>query len=161
MTPNSILTGCTRLWDASDLDGGGFTHQRQGQRRSTTTLGGPVLLKVLRRAIAGVAVPFNTPDGHPHFRDAQPNALGHTPRPIGGAGAIPPAAGLGPPSYSKRRWRSVLRARDNGREEGRRGAPELYPQMPRSTDPDFTGAVAPRELRSDGYGTRYQQKEEK
>jgi hypothetical protein len=118
-----------------------------------TRSGGPMLLKVLRRAIAGVTVPHNTPDGHPHFRDAQPNALGHTPRPIGGAGAIPPAAGLGPP-YSKRRWRSVLRARDNGRGEESHGVPELYPQMPRSTDPDFTGVVAVMAASSSRFGER-------
>jgi hypothetical protein len=52
----------------------GHTHQRWGQRRPTTTLGGPVLLKVLRREIAGVVVPFYSPSDHPHFHDDQPNA---------------------------------------------------------------------------------------
>jgi hypothetical protein len=36
-------------------------------------LGGRVLLKELRRAIAGVVVPHYSPDDHPHVRDDQPN----------------------------------------------------------------------------------------
>jgi hypothetical protein len=40
-------------------------------------LGDPVLLKILRRAIAGVVVPSCSLDDHPHFCDDQPN----TPKP--------------------------------------------------------------------------------
>jgi hypothetical protein len=70
--PNSILTGCTRLWDASEFDGG-FYSPEMGSKEVDHSAWRSGVVEVLRRAIAGVVVPFCSPEDLPHFRNDQPS----------------------------------------------------------------------------------------